>query len=177
MPISAPLRTRTPAAAGLAALVLLGCATIRGAEARYSYLQEKLGPYVFQQACLDLWPAALKVVNAKGFPVVGADRERIGESAQGFFSSVISDGFATRSTRDGGLVAETNWNQSVGTRYRIEGTAEGPKGCRVRYIVITGGAQGSTQETVGPDWSMLLDLVAAVDPETAGKVEAGEPKG
>ena len=170
-------RLRTAAAAGLAALALVGCATMRAAEARHSYLQAKLGPYVFPQTCMELWPTALRVVNSKGFPVVGADRERIGESAPDFLSSVISDGFSTRTTGDGGLVAETTWNQSVGTRYRIEGTPEGTKGCRVRYIVITGGAQGSVEETVGPDWSMLLDLVAAVDPATAGKIEEGEPKG
>ena len=168
--------TRTLFLAAPALLALAGCATMTAGTARYSYLQSKLGPYVFQKSCAELWPAALRVVNEKGFPVVGDDRERIGESSQGFFSSVVSDGFSTRSTGGGGLVAETNWNQGVGTRYRVEGTPEGPTGCRVRYVMITGGAQGSTQETVGPDWGMLLALVAAVDPETAGRIEAGEPK-
>jgi len=164
-----------PVAACLLAVALGGCATVQAA--RYRYLQSQLQDFRFQEPCGELWPAALKLVNGKGFPVVGADHELIGEAPQGFFSKIISDGFSTHTTANGGLVAETNWNQSVGTRYRIQASPEGPKSCQIVYIMITGGAQGADQETVGPDWAMLLDLVAEVDPAAAAKIEAGAPKG
>jgi len=170
--------TRPPSPAPLAALLALalaGCAHIGGAQARYSYLQSKLEGYRFEKPCDELWPAALRIPSAKGFPLVGSDRELVGEASEGFFSKLISDGFSTHSTAAGGLVCETNWKENTGTRYRIEGTPVEPKGCRVAYLQISGGAQGDNQFTSGPDWNMLLDLVAVLDPDSAAKIEAGAP--
>lgn len=159
----------------LAALLSAGCAGFH-AEARSRYLASELKDYEFHESCAQLWPTALKVVNAKGFPVVGADRERIGEAAEGTFASVFSEGFSTRSTPGGGLVAETDWNKSVGTRYRIECSSTGMSASRIAYIAISGGVTADVQETTGTDWGMVLDLVAALDPPAAARIEAGAPK-
>jgi len=170
-----PPSRRGLAAAALAALLAAGCAGFH-AEARNRYLGSELKGYEFRESCSELWPTALKVVSGRGFPVVGADRERIGEAPEGGFASVFSAGFATRSTPDGGLVAETDWNKAVGTRYRVEGAPAGASACRVSYLTIAGGVTADTQETTGPDWTMLLDLVAAVDPPAAARIEAGAPR-
>jgi len=163
------------ALAACLAVSLAGCATF-GAQARDGYLRSQLKSYRFQKDCPEVWPTALRVVNDRGFPVVGSDRERIGESQEGFLTTLVSDGFATRTSEGNGLVAETSWNQAVGVRYRIEAKPAEPSGCHIAYILITGGAQGDTRETVGPDWEMLLALVSVVDPASAAEVEAKSPK-
>jgi len=170
------LAARRSALATCFAFSLAGCATIGAGAARDRYLQSQLEPYRFQKECAQVWPTALRVADEKRFPVVGSDRKLIGESEEGFLSSLVSDGFPTHRT-DGGLVAETNWNQELGIRYRIEAKPAAPSGCRVVYILITGGAQGDTTQTLGPDWEMLLALVAAEDPPAAARIEGEAPKG
>jgi hypothetical protein len=163
------------AAALLVAVLVGGCASVRATQARETWLASTFEPYRFARGCDELWPYALRVARERGYPVVGADPARLGDPPSGAFSQFLANGFASRRTPDGGLVAETDWNRQVGLRCRIRATPHGEASCSVEFSIIGGGAGGATEESLGPDWSMDLDLLRAVDPVEAARIEEAGP--
>jgi hypothetical protein len=162
-------------AAVLVASLGTGCAGVQRTEARDSYLARTFETYPLPRTCDALWPDALRVVMFRGYPLVGADRKLVDEEAQGAFASILSSGFATRRTPDGGLVTETDWDRQVGLRCRITCTPKGENAGKVVFTIIGGGAQGATEESQGPDWSMSMDLLRRLDPAEAARIDAAAP--
>jgi hypothetical protein len=166
---------RILAAAALVAAVATGCAGVQKTEARDAYLARTFQAYHFAHTCDALWPDALRVAMFRGFPLVGADRKLVDEAPQGAFASFLSSGFASRRTPDGGLVTETDWDRQVGLRCRIACTPRGDSASSVVFNVIGGGAEGATEESLGPDWSMTMDLLRRLDPAEAARIDAAAP--
>ncbi len=162
-------------AAAAALALTTGCAGVQRTEARDAYLARTFQAYHFAFTCDALWRDALRVAMYRGYPLVGADRKLVDEEAQGAFASFLSSGFATRRTPDGGLVTETDWDRQVGLRCRIACTPRGEKASSVVFTIIGGGAQGATEEAIGPDWSMNVDLLRRLDPAEAARIDAAAP--
>jgi hypothetical protein len=166
---------RPLAAASAAVLILSGCATFRAADKRASDLSTYFAEHPFDRACDGLWPAALKVAAARGFPLSSKDRQLVGESSEGVMTQLISAATQTYRTAEGGLVSATDWNPGSGTRLRITATPAGPAACRVRYDVVAGGVTTADEQELGPDWNYDLDLLQVLDPAKAAALAASLP--
>jgi len=157
------------------ALTLGGCASARLAAARDGYLQTELETWVYPRPCGTLWQEVLRQVASAGYSLVGEDRVAAGERPQGSAANFFSEGYATRSTSDGGLQAASDWNRHW-VRYVANGTPSGG-GCIVRYTRVT---QPDTDDPgkvfSAPDWDMALALLQRIDPPAAARVEAGLPR-
>jgi len=160
-----------------ATLVAAGCATVKAADARAGDLRAWFQDHPFSRECDGLWPAALKVVEARGYPLSSSDGEIVGQVGAGQLAQFVSAGTKTYRTQDGGLTTSTDWNRESGTRIRLTATPAGPSACGVRFDVIGGGLAGSEALELGPDWELDLDLLRVLDPAVATKLEAGLPPG
>src|SRR5512137_2536435 len=149
-------------------ILATGCAGVQRTEARDAYLARTFQAYHFARSCDALWRDALRVAMYRGYTLVD-------EEAQGAFASFLSSGFATRRTPDGGLVTETDWDRQVGLRCRIACTPRGENASQVVFTIIGGGAQGASEESLGPDWSMTMDLLRRLDPAEAARIDAAAP--
>lgn len=174
MPSNLDRRRRAMALATILLSALVGCASMRAAEARDAYMKESMGSYTYRQSCGALWPDVLKLLASQGYALVGADRTVGGEPPQSAAGNFFSEGFQTKETYTGGLVVATDWNQKW-VRYRAEGIVVGG-GCRV---VFTREAQPDTDDpsktTSSTDWDMAFSLLRRVDPAEAKRIEAGIP--
>jgi hypothetical protein len=149
-----------------------GCATLQSADRRASDLSTYFAKTPFAQSCDAIWPAALRVAEARGFPLSGSDRKLLGGAPEGIMGQLVSAGTQTYRTKDGGLETGTDWNRESGTRLRLTCTPAGPQECRVRYDVIGGGVATSEERELGPDWNFDLDLLRAAEPGKAAALEA-----
>ena len=92
-----------------AALAVVGCASIRLAEEREAYYRRELGTYRYEKGCLDVWPAVLQLLGARGYPLHGRDRAYAGEPPESGLHAFLEQGFETRPVDGGGLVVKTGW--------------------------------------------------------------------
>jgi hypothetical protein len=168
-------RLASTALGAFLALALGGCASSRLAAARDGYLRAELEPWVYPKSCSNLWQEVLRQLAIEGYSLVGEDRVAAGERPQGSAASFFSEGYATRTTSDGGLQAASDWNRNW-VRYVANGTPSGG-GCTVRYTRVT---QPDTDDPgkvfSAPDWDMALALLQRLDPPAAARIEAGLPK-
>jgi len=148
---------------------------MKAADTRAGDLRSWFENTPFPQDCDGLWPAALKVVEARGFPLSSSDREIAGQAGAGALAQFVSAGTRTYRTQVGGLTSSTDWSRESGTRIRVTATPAGPSACGVRFDVIGGGLAGSEALELGPDWELDLDLLRVLDPAVATKLEAGLP--
>jgi len=161
--------------ASLLAAAASACAGIRAADARDAYLSSALASYDYPGACIDVWPAVLRLLSARGYSLVGPDRAVAGEPPQGSFAQAMSAGFQTRGTPDGTLTVGTNWNEHW-TRYVATGTPAGAGACRVGFTRIWQASNDPATQNSAPDWEMGLGLLEATDPAAAARIESGAPK-
>jgi hypothetical protein len=176
-------RTRTirrrPAGSSLpflaVALLSAGCATVQASTTRAKDLHAWFDANPLPESCDAVWPKALRLVAAKGFPLSAGDAKLVGDVPPGAVAQFISAGNQTYRTKDGGLTSSTDWNKESGTRLRIVGAPSGESGCKVRFDVIAGGVTTPDEMEMGPDWGLSLDLLREVDPAAAARVETGLP--
>ncbi len=164
-----PLPARGAAAA--AVLLLAACARLGGPRA----LERRLDAYRYPKPLDEVWPAALRLLADRGFPLSGKDREVVGSAPQGAWDRFFSDGFGTRvfGPDDAGRVAETGWNKQR-LRYRVEGLPVGAGGCQIRFISIKGRMEDPAVEERFRDPEMELDLLSRLDPESADRIASDE---
>ena len=164
---------------GLVAALAAGCASMRLADERQAYFRPQLDTYRYAQGCLDVWPAVLKLLGSKGYPLEGRDRQYAAQGAQSGLGAFVDQGYETRAVEGGGLVVRTGWLPSSegASRYQVTGSPGQPSGCAVTFTRISRGTldPGSDQEAT--DWKVQLELLKQVDPEAAARMEAGAPKG
>jgi hypothetical protein len=171
-----PLPPRAALAAALAALA--GCASIRLADERDAYYRNALGTFRYEKTCLDVWPAVLKLLGSKGYPLQGRDRAYAGQPPEGAFSSFVDQGFETRPVEGGGLLVKTGWQPSLETttRYQVRGTPTAPPGCAVSFTRIWQGTNDPAEDHQEVDWRIQLELVRSLEPSAAARIEAGAPR-
>ena len=81
--------------AALAAIAGAGCSKTIAGGAGPAHIRDTMREYRFPKACDALWVDALKVISNKGFGLVGADRELVGQDKQGFVTHFLNRGHAT----------------------------------------------------------------------------------
>jgi hypothetical protein len=164
---------------GVVAALATGCASMRLADERQAYFTPKLDTYRYAQACLDVWPAALKLLGSKGYPLEGRDRQYAGQGAQSGLGAFVDQGYETRPVEGGGLVVRTGWLPSSegASRYQVSGSPGQPSGCSVTFTLISRGTVDPSNIQEVTDWKVQLELLKQVDPTAASRLEAGAPKG
>lgn len=164
----------------LAAALLLsaGCASMRLADHQADYYRKQLDGYRYPQACLDAWPAVLKLVGSKGYPLQGRDRQYAGQGSEGALTSFVDQGDQTRAVEGGGLLVKTGWlSDAEGrSRYLVAGSPGQPSGCVVAFTRVTTGTLDPASEHQASDWKIQLELLRQLDPAAASRIEAGAPK-
>jgi hypothetical protein len=184
------------AAALAAAAVLTGCASAKAARARSDYLKSELEPFVYRKPLADVWPAVLRLLHDKGYPLVGNDAVAVGQS-ENWLTNFLSPGSETRSGSAEGSAGtgflpnlmsrstkgEDTWRYlktglSKDYRmFRVDGVADGD-GSRVVFTAYQG-KPGETgvfiSDTARRDFPMELELVRRVDPAAAARIESGMP--
>jgi hypothetical protein len=171
------MSTGTRIAAVGMAVALSACASVRTAQVRSGDLQRYFDAHPYPGTCDALWPTALKMVAARGFPLSARDAKIAGEEGPGPVGDFVSAGTQTYRAGDGGLLTSTDWNRQSGTRYRIACSPVGEKGSRFTFDVIGGGQTGAEEFQLGPDWEMNLELLRQVDPAAAAVAAGGTPAG
>jgi hypothetical protein len=169
-------------ASGMVAALLLGasgCASLRLGDERRAYYLKEVGSYAYAKGCLDVWPSVLKVLGSKGYPLKGRDRQYGGEGPQSGFSSVVEQADETKAVEGGGLMVRTGWlpGASNNTRYEVTGNPAVPSGCSVTFTLITTGTVDVSSESREIDWRIQMELLKAVQPDAAARIDAGAPKG
>jgi hypothetical protein len=186
-------------ALALAAAVTSGCASAKEARARSDYLKGQMEPLVYQKPIEEVWPDVLRLLNDKGYPLVGDDAVAVGQS-ETWFSNFLSPGSETRigsadkanasgflpyllPSSQGSPKGEGTWRYlktglSKSLRmYRVDGFVEAT-GCRV---VFTSYQASQTDylyfasDTAKRDFAMELELARRADPAAAARIEAGMP--
>jgi hypothetical protein len=155
------MRIRTIHASVVAALVSLSCAGIQ----RDARLRGELDAHRFQAPLPEVWPAALRLLQERKYPVVGHDRATLGLREANALAQFLAKGHETYATSDGRWVAETDAGPSQ-LRYRVEGSDTGNGTCRIVFTVLHLDESGATAEE-SRDRTMELDLVRRVEPERA----------
>jgi hypothetical protein len=154
------------AAVVAAALLAPGCA----AQQREARLRQQLDATVIERPLAEVWPAALRLLDERGFPLAGGDPARIGKSPQGTLARLVSRGRETYTAPDGRWVAETGLGRD-GLRYRVEGWDRGGAGSRVVYTAVEGQPAGSAgADRTSRDVELELALLRELDPERAARV-------
>lgn len=155
-----------------------GCASIRLADERRDYFLNELSTFTYGKGCLDVWPSVLKLVGSKGYPLHGRDRQYAGQAKQGGFASVVEQGYETRAVDGGGLVVLTGWLPAAEgmSRYEVTGSPGQPSGCAVTFTLISTGTVDPSDEQREPDWRIQLELLQAIQPDAAARIQAGAPK-
>lgn len=171
--------TATWIAVFVALLGTMGCASMRLADERRAYFVKELSTFTYGKGCLDVWPSVLKLVGSKGYPLHGRDRQYAGQAKQGGFASVVEQGYETRAVEGGGLVVLTGWLPAAegNSRYEVTGSPGQPSGCAVTFTLISTGTIDPSNERREPDWRIQLELLQAIQPDAAARIEGGAPKG
>jgi hypothetical protein len=174
------LRPRGPPAALAAAALALGaCASLGVADAREAWFRRELGTWRYEKGCLDLWPAVLERLGARGYPLRGRDRAYASQGGSGGIPAFLGQGFETRRVEGGGLLLQTGWRASDGaeSRYLVSGVPAGPAGCAVSFTLVWHAANDRSGDRKSVDWEIQLELLRQVDPAAAERVEAEAPRG
>jgi hypothetical protein len=158
-------------AAAVAALGGVGCSGIRASQARDAHMKEQLQAYVFPVSCEELWVDALKVVAYHDFKMVGDDRKLVGQETQGSVGRFMARGHP--STRDDRGVFESESDEdNAQVRYRVRGTPEGEKRCRVEYTGLRRDRMDGS-ETYWREYDYELELMVRVAPADASRISLG----
>jgi hypothetical protein len=169
-----------------------GCAAMRATKERNQYLTTELDGLRYSKPMTEVWFQVRRMLAERGYPLAPGDAEVVGQSLD-FLSGIFYRSKETRVEPLGGRSAlfpditarkdvsvdgpgkwwlETDWSDRA-VRYRVEGTTDGTT-CRVNFIAIAGnpnekGHDGERRR----DLEMELDFAWRVDPEAAGRIEAG----
>jgi hypothetical protein len=175
-------RVASPALLAVAIATALGssaCASMRVADERRDYFLKEVGTYPYAKGCLDVWPAVLKLVGGKGYPLLGRDRAYAGQATQGALASFVEQGYQTRAVEGGGLIVLTGWLAAAegSSRYEVTGNPASPSGCAVTFTSIRTGTIDPSNEHREPDWRIQLELLRQLQPDAAARIEAGAPGG
>jgi hypothetical protein len=161
-----PSRTRRVVPAVIA--LLLGCAVV-GQYKRDARMRAELDAHEFQRPLLSAWPEVLRLLNDRGYDLVGGDRVTIGLPSQNRVQHLLSKGFDTREVGGGKIALETDQDGKL-RRYRVEGTPTAADRCRIVFHVVQAREDGGQDET--RDLSMELALVERLDPDAAERIAA-----
>jgi len=178
MPDPRPPRPRSWAAAA-AAMALAGCASTRLADARDAYFRRELATYRYEKGCLDVWPAVLELLGARGYPLRGRDRAYAGQPPGGAVAEFLGQGFETRRVEGSALYVKTGWRtaQESASRYLVSGTPVRPSGCAVSFTLDWRKSGDPSSDRQEVDWEIQRDLLERLEPDAAARIEAGAPKG
>jgi hypothetical protein len=127
----------------------------------------QLDGYRLAQPLAEVWPAALRLLDERGYDLASEDRVTTASAAQRR-GALLSQARDTRSTKDGRWVAETDLDASD-VRYRIEGTDTGGGTSRVTFFRVAGSLDGR-DDREHRDVELELELVRRVDPAGAVRV-------
>ena len=178
MPDPRPPRLRSWAAAA-AAMALAGCASTRLADAHDAYFRRELSTYRYEKGCLDVWPAVLELLGARGYPLRGRDRAYAGQPPGGAVAEFLGQGFETRRVEGSALYVKTGWRaaQESVSRYLVSGTPVRPSGCAVSFTLDWRRSGDPSSDRQEVDWEIQRDLLERLEPDAAARIEAGAPKG
>ncbi len=181
MPIRPTGRSRAPfavVAIAVASVLAGGCASIRLADEQKAYYRAQLDAYRYASGCLDVWPAVLKLLGEKGYPLQGRDRAYGGEGKESAFSALVDQGYETRAVEGGGLVVKTGWlpDAEGASQYVVTGNPGQPSGCVVTFTRRWRGTVDPSNVSENADWRIQLELLKRIDAPAAARVEAGAPK-
>jgi hypothetical protein len=155
---------------GAAVATVAGCATT--ASRRDAYIRARLDDYRYPKPLDQVWPSVQMLLSESGYPLVGKDREAVGQSARSSLLSVLSAGMETSPLGGSGLVLETNFKPSDNTRYRVEGRSTPNGTCRIVFTLIKGDPVETSIDERIRDYQMELDLAARVDPDGEARMES-----
>ena len=174
-----PARSRIAALCAVALLGGAGCASIRLADERMAYFKGQVGTFTYQQACLDAWPAVLKLLGSKGYPLEGRDRQYADQGKQSSWGAFVDQGYETRAVEGGGLIVKTGWqfDSNGQSRYEVTGNPGQPRGCAITFTRIWAGTIDPSNENRELDWKIQLELMKQIEPASAARIEAGAPQG
>ena len=158
-------------AAAVAALGGAGCTGIRASQARDAHMKEQLQAYVFPMACEELWVDALKVIAYHDFKMVGDDRKLVGQETQGAVGRFMARGHPSHRDDKGVFESESDADNAQ-VRYRVRGTPDGEKRCRVEYTGIKMDRMDNN-ETYWREYDYELELMAKVAPADASRISLG----
>jgi hypothetical protein len=162
--MSAQVRRLVPAVVAL----LLGCAVV-GQYKRDARMRAELDAHEFQRPLLSAWPEVLRLLDDRGYDLVGGDRVAIGVPAQNGVQHLLSKGFDTRDIGGGKLALETDQDGKL-RRYRVEGTPTAADRCRIVFHVVQAREDGGQDQS--RDLSIELALVERLEPDSAARIEA-----
>lgn len=146
-------RSNSTALLAVASIVVIvassfGCASIRAANARNTYIQRKTKQYVYDKPCRRVWPTARQLLFERGY--------------------------AAKNTGDvGGMTVETEWRYDDETetrsRYLVQGTEPRKGKCKVRFNRMTEHEDGdmSTLRDTDAEWQLLQ----RVAPQDAAEIQ------
>jgi hypothetical protein len=152
---------------------------MRLADERSDYYRKELGTFTYAKGCLDVWPSVLKLVGSKGYPLQGRDRQYADQAKQGALGRFVEQGYETRAVEGGGLMVLTGWLAAAEgkSRYEVTGNPGQPSGCAVSFTFISIGTIDPSNDRRETDWRIQLELLKALQPDAAARVEGGAPKG
>ncbi len=167
------MTVRTSLALALASCTL-ACATEVGSVGR---TRESLDDYVIEKPIEQAWTDALRFLDARGYPPVGADRKRLGLPEMGGWATTASKGRETQVTGE-------RWTMDTqadgrGKRYHLIGVVLGPTSCRIGFFAIdqegvTSPSDRANREQGYRDSTTELAFIESIDPQAAAKMK---PKG
>jgi hypothetical protein len=139
---------------------------------REEYLEARLDSLRYSKPLDEVWSEARRLLAAKSYPLAGKDAEAVGESHTILFS-IFSPAKETSADDQGRRFLETGWRKDR-TRYRVEGSPDGP-GSRVVFTLLkedtTEHGHDARERKRGVE--LELELARRVDPEAAAGIEAG----
>ena len=158
------------------AVALVSCTLGCVAEtASVSRTREALDEYVIEKPLAQAWVDALRFLNARGYPPVGADRKLLGLPEMGSWSTAASKGSET-------TVSGTRWTADTQVdarerRYRIIGVDLGATSCRIGFFAVTQEVSGESpkREMMFRDTTAELAFVETLDPQGAARMRPKDP--
>jgi hypothetical protein len=153
----------------------LGCAAETPSLAR---IREGLDEYVIAKPVEQAWTDALRFLNERGYPPVGADRKRLELPEMGSWATAASKGSETK-------VSGNRWTADTqadgrGRRYRIIGVVLSPTTCRIGFFAVNDQSvvtpsDDQRRETMYRDSVVELNFIQTFDPEGARKMSPKDP--
>ncbi len=167
--------------AWLAAAALLAgtsCASLRAERARREALTTRLDAFRYQKPLDEVWAEARRLLADRGYPLVGADAEAVGQKPSAFsafLSNVFTAAKDTRPDPTATQFLETGWGPGP-NRYRLQGWAEGSSS-RIVFWAIAEDPTEHGRDSYPPtrDLEMELALAWRIDPAAAQAIEAAVP--